>query len=509
MESCHWKKNIRNTNPWWTDKSNICHDQKIIDWEESVVKYIPRLKYMINYNFKPSNTVVYTLRGPRQVGKTTLVKLQIKEFLDEGTNPWNILYYPLDLADGAQGMVDAMETYMELSAGLRNEKERSYCFLDEISSVPNWQKGIKWLVDNDRIKNCTVMATGSHSVDIRKAAERLPGRRGDVSDNYDKILLPMKFSEYVSVRDKALKDKIDEHFLLLEDRKDIFKKLLDGEIDKRICHVNVYKNQLDVLLREYMITGGIPKIVNEKKSTGYINENSYRTYLDGIIGEWSTFGQNIPKLKQFCTAVTKSLSGHISWNGLSKDADIGSSDTASNYANTLKDMFIMSIIHRYGEKKKSPMLKSDKKIYYHDPYFLHIFNYMANATDTFEASLDFVDKKENQGSIIEGMVADHLIRWAFTLSSKKQTFDYYDHVFYWKDEKNREVDFVLSGVGGITEAPIEVKYREKINYKELSGLTSFLNISDAERGLVISKSTLMAKKYDYVVVPASVFLLII
>lgn len=501
------ERDIRNTNPWWADKSSICRDRKVVDWEESVAKYMPQLKHMITYIFEPSNTVVYSLRGPRQVGKTTLVKLQIKEFLDVGTNPWNILYYPLDLAGAAQDLVDVMETYMELSAGLRKEKERGYYFLDEISSVPSWQKGIKWLVDNDRIKNCTIMATGSHSVDIRKAAERLPGRRGNISDDYDKILLPMKFSEYVSVRNKMLKNEIEEHFLPLKDRKDIFKKLLDGEIDDRIHRVHVYKNQLDVLLREYMITGGIPKIVNEKMSTGHINENSYRTYLDGITGEWNTFGQNVPKLKQFCRAVTKSLSGHTSWNSLSKEADIGSSDTVSNYANTLKDMFIMSIIHRYGEDKKVPMLKSDKKIYYHDPYFLHIFNSMADAADTFEASLDFVDNEKNQGSIIEGIVADHLIRWAFTLSSKKQTFDYYNHVFYWKDEKNREVDFVLSGVDGM-EVPIEVKYRKKINFKELSGLVSFLNKSNARRGLVVSKSTLMAKS-DYVIVPASVFLLLV
>ena len=125
----------------------------------------------------------------------------------------------------------------------------------------------------------------------------------------------------------------------------------------------------------------------------------------------------------------------------------------------------------------------------------------------FGTSLDYVDQDDGRGKIIEGIVADHLIRWAFTLSEKKQTFDYNNHVFYWKDKKNREVDFVLSGVDGM-EAPIEVKFRNKINYKELSGLVSFLANFKVEYGLVVSKSTLEVRS-DYAIVPACIFLLLI
>ena len=338
---------------------------------------------MITYNFEPSNTVVYTLRGPRQVGKTTLVKLQIKDFLDGGTNPWNILYYPLDLAGGVQDLVDVVETYVEISADLRDDSGRCYLFLDEVSSVPNWQKGVKWLVDNGRIKNCTIMAMGSHSVDIRNAAERLPGRRGHVLDNYDKILLPMKFSEYVSARNDKLKDKIDLHFLSRKDRKCMFKKLFHGEIDDRMYQISAHKNQLDMLLREYMITGGIPKIVNEKIARGHISEHLYATYFEGIAGEWNDFGRDISKLKQFCMAIIKSQGSHTSWTRLSKEADISSSKTVSDYASMLKDMFVMSVVHRYGGEKKIPMLKNDKKFYFSDPFFLHVFNGLASTGDIF------------------------------------------------------------------------------------------------------------------------------
>ena len=499
------ESDIRGANPWWRDPSSIQDDQKIRDWEESAARYVPRLLHAIRYDFEPSNTVVYSLRGPRQVGKTTLVKLQIKEFLGRGICPWNILYYTLDLVGTAQDLVEVIERYMKISSGLRGE-DRCYLFLDEISSVPNWQKGIKWLVDGDKLRNCTIMVTGSHSIDIRNAAERLPGRRGKISDNHDKVLLPMKFSEYASTRSDGIRNVLKKHLLSVQDRRAVFKKLLSKEIDDRLYQMSAYRDELDDLLREYMITGGMPKIVNEKIETGSINENSYKVYLDSIVGQWSAFHKNESKLRQFCKAAIKSQGSHTSWNSLSKEADIGSMDTASNYAYTLKDLFVLSVIHRYGGDKKIPMVRNDKKLYFHDPYFLHIFNGLTSAKDNFGASLDYVDQEDNQGKIIEGVTADHLIRWAFILSNKKQTFDYYNHVFYWKDKNNREVDFVLYGVDDI-EVPIEVKYRKRINFRELSGLVSFLGSSNTKSGLVVSKYDLEARS-EYVVIPAAVFLLL-
>ena len=176
------------------------------------------------YDFKPENTVVYTLRGPRQVGKTTLVKLQIMDFLLGGTHPWNILYYSLDLANTQQDVADLIETYLKISVRQRGER-RSYLFLDEASSVSDWQKGIKWLVDNDKLKNSTIMATGSQAINLKNASERLPGRKGTINDSYDKILLPMKFAEYASLLNNDLKKLVTENNLLsFRNREEIFKR---------------------------------------------------------------------------------------------------------------------------------------------------------------------------------------------------------------------------------------------------------------------------------------------
>ena len=499
------ESDVRELNPWWKDPKKICDDKKIREWENSAIRFVPRLKHMIEYDFSPDNTVVYTLRGPRQVGKTTLVKLQIKEFLEKGISPWNILYYSLDLVSTQQDVVDIIQTYMKISARQRGSK-RSYLFLDEASSVYDWQKGIKWLVDGDELKNCTVMATGSQAINLKNASERLPNRKGIIKDNYDKILLPMKFAEYAAL----LNDDIDElvsnlQILSLNERKNIFLKLLNQEIDDKVEKINAYQNELNDLLQEYMLTGGIPQVVNEKVTTGVISESTYTNYLDSVTGAWSELKKSEMLLRQFGGAVIKSQGSHISWSSLSRESALGSPNTAADYASTLHYLFVLSIIHHYGTNSKIPIIQKDRKFYFHDPFFLHVFHGWIKPQGNFEVSLKHIQDEKNQSEIIEGIVADHLIRWSFALSDKKQTFNYFNHVFYWKDDKNREVDFILYD-GNSIETPIEVKFRNKIIHKELGGLVSFCSQA-GKGGMVLSKSELDVRS-DYVVVPASAFLLL-
>lgn len=74
-------------------------------------------------------------------------------------------------------LFEVLNLYLNWAAAFR--LERKYIFLDEISSVRNWEKGLKYLVDTGALKNATVVLTGSHSIDIKGSIERLPGRRGE------------------------------------------------------------------------------------------------------------------------------------------------------------------------------------------------------------------------------------------------------------------------------------------------------------------------------------------
>ena len=497
---------VRSLNPWWKAPKNIDSDQKIDEWKKSAIKYIPGLKNKIEWDFLPNNTVIYTLRGPRQVGKTTLLMLQIKDFLEREISPWRIFYYSLDIHDAKQDIANAVEIYFKISPKLR-KNDRRYIFLDEATSVTDWQKSIKWLVDQNKIPNVTLMATGSQAMGLKNASERLPNRRGTIDGAHDKILLPMKFSEFACLRSKELKSlHLDLQLHCAESKKDILMNLTSRQGDENIEEINAYQNELNDLVDEYMITGGTPYVVNKKITVGGLAESIYSEYLNGITGEWSRQSKNETLLRQFVGAVINSLSSHASWTNLANESALGSANTAANYAHTLDDIFVLSLVHKYGNIKKIPRIQSDRKLYFRDPFLFHIFNGWMSQTESFDLSLQYLQEESNQGKIMEGIVADHLIRLAFALSRKKHTFRYHDHVFYWKNSNGKEVDFVL--LVGDTEIPIEVKFRNQINEKrDLSGLVSFQK-ETKRKGIVLSKSS-MRSATDYAMVPTSVFLFLI
>ena len=71
----------------------------------------------------------------------------------------------------------------------------------------------------------------------------------------------------------------------------------------------------------------------------------------------------------------------------------------------------------------------------------------------------------------------------------------------------KQFDFVLYKEDNF-EAPMEVKYRNKVDARELGGLTSFLDETGVKSGLVLSKNEL-EEKQDYLILPTSVFLMLI
>lgn len=495
------EEELRRQNPWWESPSAIDDDGKIAEWSDSKIRHDPGLRQEIRYDFEPGNTVVYTLRGPRQVGKTTLMKLQIRDFLRQGKHPWNILYCSLDLEETPKDMVAAVNGYLQISE--RRRRGRAYMFLDEASSIRNWQKGVKYMVDAGMLPDCTIMATGSQTMRIERSSERMPGRRGDAGGNLDHVLLPAKFSEYARMCSPRIRKFMDDN-ATLDARRRALKGLASGRIDKTVEDACARMDELNVLLKMYMLTGGTPKIVSEYEKSGSVPDKLYHVYLESVLGQWEDAGWNKDVLKQVSGAVIKAMGSHASWKALSDGTDLGSVSAAKNSVDLLRGLFVLSIVHRYGHDKKIPMTRKERKIYFTDPFFIHMFNAWTRGGGFLE-SVGYRDGGAD-GPVLEGIVAAHLARWAFDLSDQKQIFDPHNHVFYWVDGKGREVDFVCAS--GRMQVPIEVKYRNRMRPTELAPLTQFLDATGTKTGLVLSKNTLDDKK-DYVIVPACVFLMLV
>ncbi len=500
-----YETDLLRDNPWWQDRRAIDGDAEIAGWERSAVRYDPPLRRSMRYDFEPDNTVIYTLRGPRQVGKTTMIKLQIRDFLGRGVDPWNVFYYSFDRTGGTSGMIDAILGYTRLKKKFGDGEGRTYVFLDEITSVEEWQKGIKWIMDKRMLPNCTVVATGSRAQGIVRAAERLPGRRGRVEGAYDHVLLPMRFAEFAALRD----GEIGAFVRGLRERgtaAEVRARLLRGEIPEEADALNLAgMGSLDALLREYLLVGGIPEIVGERARANFIPKSAYSTRLASVAGDWGA--KNAERLlAQAGRALVSRLGSGTTWNGLRVEADFTSLSAARDCAAFLEDMSIITVVHRYG-KNGAPRIQKEKKIYFQDPFYAHVFNVWADAReDPFAASERFLGDDARIGAMVEGAVASHLVQAAFEIVANKQMFDYANHVMYWRDDRGREADFVLRA--GEQDVPVEVKYRNSVRHGELGGLAGFLDSAGTERGVVLSKREIERRR-DYSVVPAAVFLALI
>ena len=123
-------------NPWWAGKS----DATITKWELAKIKWFPKWVRELSLEPFSLNFVV----GPRQIGKTTGVKLLIRE-LSEKVAPESIFYFNCDFLPDLDSLKKLLDTYLEFkeSEGITT----AFVFLDEITSVKEWWRVVKGYID--------------------------------------------------------------------------------------------------------------------------------------------------------------------------------------------------------------------------------------------------------------------------------------------------------------------------------------------------------------------------
>ena len=492
-------------NPWWRKASSIDFDEKIVQWTKSAARYDPPLRARIEYDFEPDNTVVYTLRGPRQTGKTTLVKLQIREFLSRGVCPWNIFYYSFDLVQTLESMARTIEEYLKMSDKTRDKRRRTYLFLDELTSVTEWQRGIKWLVDVGDLRHCTVLVTGSRATDILRGADALPGRRGRISGPHDHILYPMSFAEFVRLRDGDVAEFLNgQGFFQPGFKRTMLANMVCGRKTEmqEILH-DRFGDRLDSYFHEYLVCGGTPQVAEHMITRGQIPGHLFDKYVGGFRADWDANERD--RLSSFGRAICDNLCSAVSWNDLNKQVQLGSWKKSEEYAFLLKHTSLVTVVQRYAERDNKTMPYNNKKIYFNDPFYFHIFNRLQDMAEPFPAAKKFLESDTDRGRLVENVVAGHLVRWAFDNTKGQQRFSPDNCIGYWKGGSGRETDFVLFNVAE-SVVPIEVKYSRHIRNADLRGLDDFLDVTGTKSGIVLSRNKL-AFGDRHALVPVSLFLM--
>ena len=420
-------------NPWWEHKGAIENDKHLRMLGK--FKYV-QIPYILNEDFKKGN--LYTIRGPRQIGKTTLIKMLIRKKL-KNTPGENILYWSCDSLVTKDDLIQLLNEYGEFCQ-VRDSKPE-YIFLDEITGIPDWQKALKFVIDADILPDACYILTGSNAMDLKRGTERLPGRRGE--HGKDLFLLPLTFREYVELLEP---EWYDNHF------KDDPMKL------------RYHGRKLKILFEKYLITGGIPLVINEYEKNGEIPNYVYDLYYSWITGDILKEGKNEQNLKELMKSILISYSTPVSWESLAKRSSIKSHVTISSYVEVLSNIFVVVDCYFYDIHEDRVNYNKNKKIYFLDPFILQIFEDRLNIT---------VDKEK----IIEGIVGSHL-----------KHKDVLGEIYFTRIKK--ETDFVMDPGTGL-----EVKYRNRLDNEDYRNKSYFKEFK------VLSKS-----KFDENTVPVYNFL---
>ena len=343
-------------------------------------------------------------------------------------------------------------------------------------------------------------------MDLTYTSERLPGRRGNLNEAMDKVIYPLSFLEFVTLADKHLSKKISLALGDVRRRDALLNTAFSGGIPMPLKPILADLDALNSRLMEYAMCGGIPRIVEEVLRRREIPEDAYASYLNVMLDDFASFERRQDIVEAITVALINSMGWPISWTSLAKKTGLPNASTAMSYVSILEEMFILSIMHQYNAESKRTMPGRDKKVHFVDPFYLHTLHGWVIRTEAYHASQKLLADEKNAGHIVEGIVATHLIRMAFRRSPKKPWFRHSNYLAYWRYGPQKEVDFVYND--GATEVPIEVKFRNRLNKRDLDGVIAFKKAAGVKSGLILTRNSFCAER-ECVKIPASMFLLLV
>lgn len=155
-------------------------------------------------------TPVVAIRGPRQVGKTTILNQLIEHLLlIEGVDTSRILHVQFDDVPGLGSLPNPVLSIVRwfekhvLRMSLNQSAERDepvYLFFDELQNLKAWAPQLKMLVD---LKSARTLVTGSSSLRILRGQDSLAGRLSVIE------LGPLRLSEIAGIRQLGAFPQVD------------------------------------------------------------------------------------------------------------------------------------------------------------------------------------------------------------------------------------------------------------------------------------------------------------
>lgn len=367
---------------------------------------------------------VILICGPRQVGKTTI----LKKMTDSKLN-----YVSLD---------DPLERKnAKEDPALFLENHKTPLIIDEIQYATELLPYIKMKVDeirlesleNDKISTGLYYLTGSQMFTLmQNVSESLAGRIG-IIDMYG-----LSYREII--------DKNQTYFLPTKNR------CIDGEKNERPETLEVF---------EKIIRGSFPALYqNENISTEKFYNSYLRTYLERDIRDMITIKEET-KFLTFMSAVAARTGQELNYDNLAKDAEIDNK-TAKSWLSLLRTSGLVFLLQPYSNNPTSRAIKTPK-MYFTDT---GLACYLAGYSDA-----KTLERSAINGNIFETYVVMEIVK-SFVNDNKDPRL----YLNFYRDSNQVEIDLIIT-MNNIVY-PIEIKKSKK---PDISMIKNFKILNKGEK----------------------------
>lgn len=419
-------------NPWWTKKSVPAN--LILNYSRPVLQKLETYLELER---------IIILKGPRRVGKTTLLYQLIANLLEKKVNPYDLFFLPFDDLAARVPLDEIVEAYEIIRGKTLRENKQVYFFLDEIQYDNNWSFEVKKYFDQKfPIK---FIISGSASSLIRKTSESLAGR------TIEETLLPFSFYEFISFKLQKEKDALS--------RIEEFRKNFKLTHLPRITHLLPERQQIQILFREYLERGGFPHVFAVKNHLLW-KKLLHEDILEKVIYRDLVELYNIRKpllLEKLFLYLASSSSQILNTTNIAKSLGL-SREYIEKYLEYLIFAFLCFPTKKYAKAVESK-IRSNEKIHLIDTGLINAFGQMA------------------ESKMVETVINRHLL-------------DPLRHLYYWRN--GQEVDIIIEEEKKII--PLEVKFKEKIDKEDYKGLFAFMTHEKIQKGIIVTKNLLASKK---------------
>ncbi|MEK7079312.1 MAG: ATP-binding protein [Patescibacteria group bacterium] len=363
------------------------------------------------------------LLGPRQAGKTTLVRRLFPQ----------AFYLTCD----NEPVKKAFESYDVHYYRQIIPQSARYLILDEANLIENPGRAGKILVD--QLPQLHTIITGSSSLAIRqKTTESMAGRFVEYR------LFPLSFDEYLY--QTRVKSELGYSF---------GERMLNRSTAEKGTHLFDMKKTLEKVL----LFGLYPEVINLSSDIPYLKTLAGTLALKDV-QEMNLFEKR-KEAEDLLRLLAYQIGNLINYSDLSRRTGL-TLDTVKRYISIFEDSYILYRVYPYVSNRRDEIGKSPK-IYFYDT---GLRNALINAFESLSIRSD-------AGALFENFILNETIKYNGYIKSGVR-------IHYWRTRHGSEVDLILQ------DSDLYRAYEIKLTKNNSSGIRSFLKRYPRFQGSVIN-----------------------